>query len=83
MLLFMKRKHIILKNYLIKKIFYWSSIFTQFPGLHGMSSLFWHILSHLILCRPLLLLPPIPPSISLFQIVNSSPEVAKVLEFQL
>ena len=23
--------------------------------------------SHLILCRPLLLLPPIPPSISLFQ----------------
>ena len=28
--------------------------------------------SHLILCRPLLLLPPIPPSISLFQWVNSS-----------
>ena len=39
--------------------------------------------SHLILCRPLLLLPPIPPSISLFQWVNSSCEVAKVLEFQL
>ena len=39
--------------------------------------------SHLILCRPLLLLSPIPPSISLFQWVNSSPEVAKVLEFQL
>ena len=39
--------------------------------------------SHLILCRPLLLLPPIPPSISLFQWVNSSHEVAKVLEFQL
>ena len=38
--------------------------------------------SHLILCRPLLLLPPIPPSISLFQWVNSSYEVAKVLEFQ-
>ena len=38
--------------------------------------------SHLILCRPLLLLPPIPPSISLFQWVNSSHEVAKVLEFQ-
>jgi len=37
--------------------------------------------SHLILCRPLLLLPPIPPSISLFQWVNSSHEVAKVLEF--
>ena len=39
--------------------------------------------SHLILCRPLLFLPPIPPSISLFQWVNSSHEVAKVLEFQL
>ena len=39
--------------------------------------------SHLILCRPLLLLPPIPPSMSLFQWVNSSHEVAKVLEFQL
>jgi len=39
--------------------------------------------SHLILCRPLLLLPPVPPSISLFQWVNSSHEVAKVLEFQL
>ena len=39
--------------------------------------------SHLILCRPLLLLPSIPPSISLFQWVNSSHEVTKVLEFQL
>ena len=39
--------------------------------------------SHLILCHPLFLLPPIPPSISLFQWVNSSHEVAKVLEFQL
>ena len=39
--------------------------------------------SHLILCRPLLLLSPIPPSISLFQWVNSSHEVAKVLEFHL
>ena len=39
--------------------------------------------NHLILCRPLLLLPPTPPSISLFQWVNSSHEVAKVLEFQL
>ena len=29
--------------------------------------------SHLTLCRHLLLLPPIPPSISLFQWVNSSP----------
>ena len=32
---------------------------------------------------PLLLLPPIPPSIRVFQWVNSSHEVAKVLEFQL
>ena len=39
--------------------------------------------SDLILCRPLLLLPPIPPSIRVFQWVNSSREVAKVLEFQL
>ena len=40
--------------------------------------------SHLILCCPLLLLPPIPPSHqSLFQWVNSSQEVAKVLEYQL
>ena len=39
--------------------------------------------SRLILCRLLLLLPPIPPSISLFQWVNSSHEVDKVLEFQL
>ena len=40
--------------------------------------------SHLILCRPLLLLPPVPPSIRVFfQWVNSLHEVAKVLEFQL
>ena len=39
--------------------------------------------SHLILCRPLLLLPPIPPSIRVFQWVSSSHQVAKVLEFQL
>ena len=38
--------------------------------------------SHLILWRPLLLLPPIPPSIRVFSWVNSSHEVAKVLEFQ-
>ena len=40
--------------------------------------------SHLILCCPLLLLPPIPPSIRVFS--NESTlwhEVAKVLEFQL
>ena len=39
--------------------------------------------NHLILCRPLLLLPPIPPSIRVFQWVNSLHEMAKVLEFQL
>ena len=39
--------------------------------------------SHLFLCHPLLLLPPMPPSISLFQWVSCSHEVAKVLEFQL
>ena len=40
--------------------------------------------SHLILCSPLLLLPPNPSQHqSLFQWVNSSHEVAKVLEFQL
>ena len=37
--------------------------------------------SHLILCRPLLLLPPIPPSISLFQWVNSSHECPKYWSF--
>ena len=37
--------------------------------------------SHLILCRPLLLLPPIPPSISLFQWVNFSHEVSKYWSF--
>ena len=37
--------------------------------------------SHLILCRPILLHPPILPSIRVFS--NSSHEVAKVLEFQL
>ena len=40
--------------------------------------------SHLILCRPLFLLPPIPPSFKVFsKRVNSLHEVAKVLEFQL
>ena len=40
--------------------------------------------SHLILCHPLLFLPPIPPSIRIFSWwVNSSHEVAKLLEFQL
>ena len=39
--------------------------------------------SHLILCCPLFLLPPIPPSIRVFQWVNFSHEVAKALEFQL
>ena len=39
--------------------------------------------NHLILCHPHLLLPSIFPSISLFQWVSSSHQVAKVLEFQL
>ena len=39
--------------------------------------------SYLILCCPLLLLPPVPRSQGLFQWVNSSHEVPKVLEFQL
>ena len=38
--------------------------------------------NHLILCRPLLLLPSIFPSFSLFQWVISSQQVVKVLEFQ-
>ena len=38
--------------------------------------------SHLILCRPLLLLPPIPPSIRVFSNESALHEVAKVLEFQ-
>ena len=39
--------------------------------------------SHLILCRPLLLLPPIPPGIKVFSNESTLHEVAKVLEFQL
>ena len=39
--------------------------------------------NHLILCHPLLLLPSIFPSISLFKWVSSSHQRAKVLEFQL
>ena len=39
--------------------------------------------SYLILCCPLFLLSPIPPSIRVFQWVNTSHEVAKVLEFQI
>jgi len=39
--------------------------------------------SHLILCRPLLHLPPIPPSIRVFSNESTPPEVAKVLDFQL
>ena len=39
--------------------------------------------NHLILCQPLLLLPSIFPSISFFQCVGSSHQVAKVLELQL
>ena len=39
--------------------------------------------SHLILCHPLLLLPPIPPRIRVFSNESTLHEVAKVLEFQL
>ena len=39
--------------------------------------------NHLILCDPLLLLPPIPPSIRVFSSESTLHEVAKVLEFQL
>ena len=39
--------------------------------------------NHLMLCRPLLLLPPIPPSIRVFSNESTLHEVAKVLEFQL
>ena len=42
--------------------------------------------SYLLLCHPLLLLPPIPPSIRVFSnesTLRQSTEVAKVLEFQL
>ena len=39
--------------------------------------------NHLILCRPLLLLPPIPPCIKIFSKESTLNEVAKVLEFQL
>ena len=39
--------------------------------------------NHLILCRPLLLLPSIFPSIRVWKWVNSSYQVAKILEFQL
>ena len=55
------------------------------PGVHSDSRPWsqWCHPAHLILGRPLLLLPPIPPSISLFQWVNSSHEGAKVLELQL
>ena len=55
------------------------------PGIHPNSTSIESVRlsSHLILSRPLLLLPPIPPSISLFQWVNSLHEVPKELEFQL
>ena len=39
--------------------------------------------NHLILCHPLLLPPSVFPSIRSFQSINSSHQVAKVLEFQL
>ena len=39
--------------------------------------------SHLILCRPLLLLPTIPPRIRVFSNESTLHEVVKVLQFQL
>ena len=39
--------------------------------------------SYLILCRPLLLQPSIPPSIRVFSSESALHDVAKVLEFQL
>ena len=39
--------------------------------------------SHLIRCCPLLLLPPIPPSIRVFSNESTLHEVAKVLEFHV
>ena len=39
--------------------------------------------NHLILCRPLLLLPSIFPNIRIFSNESSSHQVAKILEFQL
>ena len=39
--------------------------------------------SHLIVCRPLLLLPPIPPSIRVFSSESTLHEVAKHWSFQL
>ena len=39
--------------------------------------------NHFILCRPLLLLPAIPPSITVFSNESTLHEVTKVLEFQL
>ena len=39
--------------------------------------------NHLIFCHPLLLLPSIFPSMSVFSRVSSSHQVAKLLEFQL
>ena len=49
------------------------------PGVHSHSRpTSWWCYPAISFCRPLFLLPPIPPSISLFQWVNSSHEVAKV-----
>ena len=39
--------------------------------------------SHLILCHPLRLLPPLPPSIRVFSNESALHKVAQVLEFQL
>ena len=55
------------------------------PGVHPNSCASEPVMpaNHLILCHPLLLLPPIPPSIRVFSSESTLHEVAKVLEFQL
>ena len=54
------------------------------PGLYANMSIKSVIpSSHLTLCHPLLLLPPIPPSIRVFSSESTQHELAKVLEFQL
>ena len=47
------------------------------PGVHSDSTSIELVMpsSHLILCRPLLLLPPIPPSIRVFSNESASPQI--------
>ena len=59
------------------------SITNSWSLLKPMSTESVMLTNHLILCRPLLLSPNPSQQKSLFQWVNSSHEVTKVLEFQL